>query len=264
MMSSMPAPARIAQITRYPVKSLQGEDLTQVEVERDGLRGDRHWGIRDVATGKILTARRAPKLLHASATLDDTTPVIELPTGRRCVGPGPDTDAAMSQWLDRPVQLVHSVGAPRGSAEYFEDATDDSSEAIAFTLPADRFVDASPLLVLTTASLRAGSARYPAGDWQARRFRPNLLVDISGDDFVEDGWIGSCALRIGDVRLLPDELCARCTMVTRPQPGIDEDRDIFRTLARQHGGLFGAWTTIAQGGSIRVGNEVSVEPLLTT
>jgi hypothetical protein len=46
-------------------------------------------------------------------------------------------------------------------AEYFADATDDTSAAIEWTMPPGRFVDALALLVLTTASLRAGAARYP-------------------------------------------------------------------------------------------------------
>lgn len=46
-------------------------------------------------------------------------------------------------------------------------------------MPPGRFVDAMALLVLTTASLRAGAARYPDGDWDGRRFRPNILVDAA-------------------------------------------------------------------------------------
>jgi hypothetical protein len=49
-------------------------------------------------------------------------------------------------------------------------------------------------------------------------------------------------------------------MVTRQQPGIDEDRDIFRTLARNHRAHLGAWTAITTGGTIRVGDEVRVDP----
>jgi len=58
---------QLVSIVRYPVKSLQGEELSTAEVESDGLRGDRRWGIRDEATGRILTARRAPQLLFAAA-----------------------------------------------------------------------------------------------------------------------------------------------------------------------------------------------------
>jgi len=254
---------RLVAIVRYPVKSLQGEPVASAEIESDGLRGDRRWGIRDEVTGKILTARRAPELLFASATLSpEGTPLIALPTGLTCEGPGAGTDAALSTWLGKPVRLVPAVNVPIARAEYFADATDDASEAIEWTLPAGRFVDAQPLLVVTTSSLGAGAALYPSGDWNVRRFRPNLVLDGAGDGWVEDTWCGRSVVRIGDARLLPQEPCMRCTMVTRPQPGLGDDRDIFRTLARHHGGRFGAWTGVSVGGLVSVGDEAVVEPLI--
>lgn len=253
---------RLVEIVRYPVKSLQGEELSNAEIEVDGLHGDRRWGIRDETTGRVLTARRAPQLLFASATLaEDGAPTIALPTGVSCHGPGAATDAALSDWLGKPVRLVRSVGVPGARAEFFADATDDTSEAIEWTMPAGRFVDALPLLVLTTASLRAAAAHYPDGDWQRRRFRPNLLIDVADHGWVEDGWCGHATLRVGAVLLAPQQPCVRCTMVTRPQPDVADDRDIFRTLARHHGGNFGAWTTISSAGTVNVGDEVSEEPI---
>ena len=250
---------RLAQITRYPVKSLQGEVVFFVVFEPDGLRGDRCWGIRDETTGKVLTARRAPQLLFAAAALaPDGAPVITLPTGVTCHGPGAESDAALSAWLAKPVRLVGSVGAPAGEAEYFADATDDASEAIEWTMPADRFVDALPLLVLTTASLRAAAALHPGGDWSVRRFRPNLLVEVAGDGWIEDSWCARAELHIGAAELRPQQPCIRCTMVTRPQPDLDADPGVFRTLARHHRGHFGAWTAVAAGGSVSVDDDVGI------
>lgn len=250
---------QLTKIVRYPVKSLQGEDVSSAAIEPDGLHGDRRWGIRDEQTGKILTARRAPELLFASASLAaDDVPIITLPTGETCDGPGAGTDAALSRWLGKPVRLVHSVDVPPSRAEFFEDATDDASQALEWTMPAGRFVDAMPLLVLTTASLRTAAALYPGGDWELRRFRPNLVVDGDGDGWVEDSWYGRSTLRIGAVELQPQQACVRCTMVTRPQPGLSDDRDIFRTLARNRSGTFGAWTAVARGGAVSVGDDVEV------
>jgi uncharacterized protein YcbX len=73
---------------------------------------------------------------------------------------------------------------------------------------------------------------------------------------VEDDWYGQSVLRIGTAVLRPEEPCVRCTMVTRPQPGIVEDRDIFRTIARHRRGLFGAWTVVSSAGAIHVGDPV--------
>ena len=252
---------RLIQIARYPVKSLQGELLDTVAIDPDGIRGDRCWGIRDETTGKILTARRAPQLLFASATLaDDGAPVVSLPTGVTCRGPGSGTDASLSDWLGKRVRLVTAVGASGARAEYFADATDDTSAAIEWVMPAGRFVDALPLLMITTASLRTGAALHPDGDWDARRFRPNLIIDVPGLGWVEDTWCGEREARVGTATLHPQQPCVRCTMVTRPQPTLGDDRDVFRTLARHHSGHFGVWTSVRTSGVVRVGDEVRVFP----
>jgi uncharacterized protein YcbX len=247
----------IVGIWRYPVKSLQGEALEEAVVEPDGLEGDRLWGVRDNATGRILTARRRPDLLHASASYRDRQPVITLPDGRVAEGPGPATDRLLSEWLGAQVSLVTSRAEAPGRAEYFEDATDDSSRAVEWTMPERRYVDAAPLLVLTTASLRSAAALHPAASWQPRRFRPNVLVDVEGDGWVEDGWIGR-AVHAGSAVLAPTQGCIRCTMVTREQPGIDADREVFRTLARHHGARFGVWCDVPAPGTLSLGREVSL------
>lgn len=78
----------VVGLWRYPVKSLQGEPLDAATVEADGVVGDRRWGLRDQRTGRILTARRRPELLGASASYDGDEPVITLPDGGAVVGPG--------------------------------------------------------------------------------------------------------------------------------------------------------------------------------
>lgn len=244
-------------LRRYPVKSLQGEQLDEAQVEGDGLVGDRRWGIRDQRTGRILTARRRPELLHAAASYDGDLPLITLPDGRHAHGPGSDTDHLLSDWLGSPVTLVPSAGSDPGRAEFFADATDDASEAIEWTMPQHRYVDAAALLVLTTASLRTAQALHPDGTWDARRFRPNLLIDLEADGWAEDAWLGQ-PLHVGATTVVATQSCVRCTMVTRPQPGLAADVEVFRTLARHHGGLFGVWSEVLVGGTLRLGDPASL------
>lgn len=255
--------ARVAEIWRYPVKSLQGERLVETAIEADGLAGDRLWGLRDDATGKILTARREPRLLLAWACLDDEgRPRIRLPDGTVCTGAGPATDVTLTAWLGRRVTLVAAGGQPASTAEYFADPTNDASRAIEWTMPPGRFVDALPLLVLTTASLRAGQAVHPTGAWDARRFRPNLLVDVGGDGWVEDAWAGR-SLAIGSAVVVPRQQCERCTMVTRAQPDLDRDLDVYRALARNHNGTFGMWSAVTRPGTVRAGDLVTTTTTVT-
>ena len=245
----------VVGLWRYPVKSLQGEPLDAAGVEGDGLVGDRRWAIRDQRTGKILTARRRPELLGATASYEGDEPVIMLPDGDTVVGPGTRTDSRLSEWLATPVSLVPSQGAVAGRAEYFEDATDDTSQAIEWTMPDGRYVDAAPVLVLTSVSLRTAAGHYPRGAWDPRRFRPNILIGLDGDGWVEDSWVGR-PVQVGAVTLLPRQPCVRCTMVTRSQPGLDADVEIFRTLARHHRGQLGVWSDVVAPGRLSVGDRV--------
>jgi MOSC domain-containing protein len=251
--------ATVVELWRYPVKSMQGERLLEASIEMDGLVGDRRWAVRDEQTGRVLTGRREPRLLEAAATFGDDggAPTIVLPDGARLEGDGAATDGVLSDWLARPVRLVPATDVG-DRAEFFADPTDDASAAIEWAMPPGRFVDAMPLLMLTTASLRAGALLYRDGAWDVRRFRPNLLLDAVGDGWVEDAWCGRVA-RVGAVvEVVPRQPCVRCTMVTRPQAGLARDLDVYRTLARHHDGNLGVWTSVATPGTIAAGDSVDV------
>jgi uncharacterized protein len=47
-------------------------------------------------------------------------------------------------------------------------------------------------------------------------------------------------------------------MVTRPQPGLDRDLEIYKVLAKHPGGTFGVWSAVAAPGIISVGDAVKV------
>jgi uncharacterized protein YcbX len=206
----------------------------------------------------VLTGRREPRLLGASAALDaDGAVEITLPDGTTTTGGGSATDAALTNWLGHDVTLLHAADSPGGHAEFFADATDDTSAAIEWTMPVGRFVDAMPILLVTTASLRAGAALHPDGNWDVRRFRPNIMVDTDEEGWVEDAWCDRI-VRIGEVELQPRQPCVRCTMVTRPQPDLERDLDIYKTLARHHEGTFGVWATVQTPGVIQIGDAVNV------
>jgi MOSC domain-containing protein len=249
--------AEVVGLWRYPVKSLQGEAIDAARVESDGVLGDRRWGIRDERTGRILTARRRPELLGAFASYDGDEPVISLPDAAILVGAGKQTDDQLSQWLAARVSLVSSVVNESGRAEYFADATDDTSQAIEWTMPHGRYVDSSPILLVTTASLRTAAAHHPSGVWDPRRFRPNILVDLDGEGWIEDSWVGQ-PVRVGAVTVVPTQPCIRCTMVTRSQPGLAADVEIFRSLARHHRGHFGVWSEVLTPGKVSVGDPASI------
>ena len=207
---------------------------------------------------EILTARREPRLLYASSRLAvRDLPIITLPDGQELAGTGPVTDDALSAWLGKPVTLIAASESVAAYAEYFADATDDASQAIEWTLPKGRFVDLFPVLVMTTAGLRSGAGAYPGGTWDVRRFRPNILIQLNGEGWLEDAW-AERHLNIGSAQLIPRQRCTRCTMVNRAQPGLDMDVNIYKTLYRTHQGKAGMWTQVLLPGSISEGDPVEV------
>lgn len=247
----------VVELWRHPVKSLQGESLDAAVIEDTGLSGDRRWGIVDRETGRVLTARRAPSLLLASSRLTDSGVEVRLPDGDVVTAPSAHADDVVSKWIGRDVAFVNAESFGAGVGEFFADATDDSSAVVSWTMPQGRFVDARPLLVLTTASLRQGRALHPDGVWATRRFRPNIVVDVDDDGWVEDGWCGR-TVRVGTAVVRPVVPCERCTMVTRPQPDLERDLDVFKVLARHHGATLGVWSDVRTPGVVRVGDDVTV------
>src|SRR6188508_3369054 len=96
---------RVAQLWRYPVKSMQGESLDALDLSGGRAEGDRLWGVRDSASGTILNARTTPPMLHARGVLDGESVRVVLPDGRELREGDEHTDLALSSYVGRPVHL---------------------------------------------------------------------------------------------------------------------------------------------------------------
>jgi len=249
----------VAGAWRFPVKSLQGEAVDALTFGPSGAQDDRMWGIVDAATGKVLTGKRWPALLEASARLEEGgTVVVTLPDGTELTADDPGTAAALSAWLGRDVTLSRppEAGLPY---ELTMDPTDDASEVWDFATPPGSFVDLAAAHLLTDASLEAARRTYPAGDWDVRRFRPTLLIsaaDAAGG-FEEDAWIGR-QVACGEVVFEPFMPTPRCAMPTRAQPGLARDTAISRMLTDHHANNLGVYAQVVRGGCVRIGDKVAL------
>jgi hypothetical protein len=252
------AQATIGQLWRYPVKSLQGTPVDRVDIGTAGVDGDRQWGIVDVETGKVLSAKRWPALLEASAALDGSSDgvVITLPDGTTLASNDPATDKALSAWLDHDVRLTRPDADAGTPYELTMDPTDDSSEPWDFATPAGSFADLAAVHVLTTASLAAIGASYPEGQWDVHRFRPTALVDTGeATGFVEDEWVGG-QVHLGGAVIDVFMPTPRCAMPGRAQPphGLDRDKAILTTLRDNHRNNLGIYAAVAVPGPVAVGD----------
>ena len=228
---------------RYPVKSMQGEEIREADVGELGITGDRQWAVVDLETGLALTGRREPALLFARARLDgDRGVVIELPDGSTAA-----SDDELSAWLGHPVELRRASLAEHGRFEIAADfEAEDSSEWVQWDGPDGTFHDSGR----TRVSLISETAM--AG-WAWRRFRANVVIDGEETELVDH------RVRAGSAELEVVKRIDRCVMTTRPQPdGIERDLDVLRTINRERGGFLGVGALVVEPGSIAVGDELTV------
>ncbi len=246
----------VARLWRYPVKSLRGERLDRVAVGPAGLPGDRAFALRDARDGRILSAKRTVGLLALRAAYPEgpeRPAVIVLGDGRQVRTDAPDASDVLSGALDRAVRLC-------GPSDTTPDRHVEWDEEMTFDAPPGAFVDLAPLHVLTSASLAAIAAHRPEGRFDARRFRPNVLIDCgTRRDFVEDELDGKVVAFGAAVRLRIFMPTIRCALTTRAQDELPADPAILRTVIEVHGGNLGAYATVESPGDVRLGDAVVVE-----
>lgn len=259
-------PMTISELWRYPVKSLQGHTAGALEVTAAGVTGDRRWGIVPTDAERVLSAKRVPELLDA--TVDGDT--IVCPNGTRVAVDDPEVHEVLSAWLGQPVQLrsTSDPGATDGLAyDMTFDPPDDSAEVFAIPVPPGTFLDLAPIHLLTTATLRGCAVARPGLNWDVRRFRPNVVVDVEGPAFVEDTWAGR-ELQLGEVVLRVTQPTVRCAMPLRAQPAPTHGAG-GAPLARQpelHDALvalnptfpnhLGVYAEVVRPGTVHVGDTV--------
>lgn len=273
----------VVSLWRYPVKSMLGEELNATHVTDFGPLGDRAYAIVDRSTGKIASIKNPSKwgeLFNFRATFieplhpeGEISPVrIALPDGRYVTTQEQEVDKVLSTVLNREVTLA-SVRPEKPSVERIDalDPTEPIADVGVFMMKG-RFSDYAAVHLLTTATMDRLRYLYPEGRFEARRFRPNVVVAPASSEkaFVENAWIGH-VLTIGDeVRLRITDPCPRCVMTTLPQGDLPKDPGILQAVA-QHNQVsmpalegkalpsVGVYAFVLRGGTIRRGDRVRIE-----
>ncbi|MBW2713384.1 MAG: MOSC domain-containing protein [Deltaproteobacteria bacterium] len=277
-------------IWRYPVKSMRGEHLTKCRIETIfGIPGDRGWAMWDDQMGQVRNAKRLPGLLQCSARylaepIGASSPTVEvqLPGGEYIRTDDPEAATKLSASLGHELRFV-----PRQPAEDLEhykraertedledtvriecgllpdeplpDFSDVPPELFQYVSPPGTYFDAFEIHALTTGSLSALSRLSPDSNLDARRFRPNLVIDSpeGTSGFPEQAWNGR-ELRIGKVRLRAERGMMRCAMVTWEQGDLPKDTNIMRTLVRETGHELGSALSVLAPGEVSIGDAVEL------
>ena len=208
----------LAELWRYPVKSMAAESLTRAEIRADGIVGDRVVHVRGVH-GRVVTARTRPRLLGHRATLgSDGEPLVD---GRPWRAPEVARD------------VVTAVGP--GARLVRDDAV-------------ERF-DVLPLLVATDGAIRVLGA-------DRRRLRPNIVI-AGVDGLAERTWEGR-QLKIGEVVIGMQDLRQRCIMTTFDPDSLEQDVGVLHRINREFDGRLALNCYVVSPGAVAVGDPVEL------
>ncbi len=273
----------VTELWRYPVKSMLGERLDEAVIDKDGVAGDRSFALIDAQTGKICSAKRHDlwgRLFSFRATLvEPGVARIVFPDGSQHTTDEPHLASLITAELGREVTLAQIP--PEGAVleEVWDDVKGEQMYGPAtgekaggqtvidvttsLAAPGD-FFDLAAIHFITTNTLAEFSRLEPDSRFDARRFRPNILIEVDDEEgFVENDWR---VVHIGDLELRTLMPVPRCVMTTLPQDDLPKDSNVLRSAARhnmQDTGVIGTmpcagiYAAVASGGTIRVGDTVS-------
>ena len=222
--------ASVAEVWRYPVKSMAGERLASCQVAQTGLVGDRRWALVDGSpnrAGKPLTIREDDQLMTYRARLADRG--VEVVTPRGDVG---TMDGRMVSRLaaetSRPLTLRELEGGN------FDD---------------------SPVLIVNLATVAAFGVE--AGmQVDHRRFRANLYVNGLAPE-EELAWIGR-RVAVGDVELEVVSRCERCVVITKDPDTTATTPELLRVLTQTQETCMGVYCRVTRPGRVAAGDHVSL------
>lgn len=208
----------IAELWRYPVKTMGGERLARARIGPLGIEGDRIVHVED-GRGRVVTSRSHPRLLGHKGSIGTGGEVLV--DGRAWDGQAVNADIA-------------SIAGP-------------GARLVRFDGP-ERF-DVLPLLVATDGAIAAFGQ-------DGRRLRPNLVIG-GVEGLAERGWAGM-RLRVGDVWIGVQDLRMRCVMTSYDPDTQARDPSILRGIVERFDGKLALDCFVIEGGEIAVGDAVEL------
>ena len=287
-------PATITDIFRYPVKSMKGHALSSAIMTKRGIPGDRAWALKDEERGGIKGGKRFPQLLSMTPVFASEpneqnispTVSITLQDGQVVSSTDPDINATLSKAVGSPVslwpilpedQLEHYLRPPmdenvdveayyreifaRNPDEPLPDVSLFPEEVLKYESPPGSYFDAFPILIMSRASLihlnEVAAAAGGQSNFDVRRFRPNILLDIDANGFPENQWMGRRA-RIGSAVIKFEMPCPRCVITTHGFEDLPKDPKIMRHLVKENDGNLGAYVSIETPGTFAQGDVIAL------
>ncbi len=234
--------AEITQLITYPIKSCAGVSHDEILINQMGLLGDRQWMLVDT-NGLFLSQRKYPSMALIQPKMTSATSLLLQAPGMKNIEVNlsdESQDMSVTVWQDT-LQASHiSTAADQWFSTYLDVAvrlvkyTGVSHRQIDmdFAKPGQTvaFADGYPVLVTHQSTLDQLNERL-SQNIDMSRFRPNIVVNTTGQAWDELNWqgVGNDTITLG-----LKKPCTRCVMTgIEQQTGIQTGSEVLKTLKQQ-------------------------------
>jgi uncharacterized protein len=265
--------SKVASIWRYPVKSMMGEELNACEITEKGLLGDRAYGVIDNETGKLANAKNPhkwPNMFQYRANFIDSPqkdsaipPVrITFPDGCSIISTDNQKNELLSNSFNRSVHLSNPSSIEVQFEGYIPEEIeelDNKGSIFTRTSPKNTFFDIDMVHIITTSTINYLRKLAPESRIEARRFRPNIIIEVPDTEaFIENDWVGKI-LTIGSVQLKISQETKRCVMTTLAQGDLPKDSNVLRSIVANNVGSFGVYASVVKPGRVSIGDKIRID-----
>lgn len=242
--------SHVESIWRYPVSSFAGERLGGATVGATGLVGDRVYGAVDLRDGAVAQPGKKP---HWDGTPGIAARVAGDAVEIRAVENGSPAEA----WVAAEGEAARGLLARHFGFPVALRRHPAPGLGVGTPTVAPRY-ELRHIHLLSLQSLATLRRLVPDTKIDARRFRPNLVVDLEGaaGDFPETTWPNGTEFTVGQARLRVVEPCRRCVFVTIRHGDLERDPGVLRALAERNNADLGVVCEVVARGPVREGDAV--------
>ncbi len=260
---------KITELIIYPIKSLGGIQLEEVQMTDRGPAYDRRWMLVD-PEGNFLTQRTNHSMALIQTALHEdgimiSAPYPSLPDIKLRFADYSGQTLAVNVWDDNcPAQLcgeqydswfTQALGQPCHLVFMHEQSHRKVDTKIANEGELTSFSDGYPSLIIGQQSLNLLNKKLDE-PVMMDRFRPNFVFS-GGTPHCEDEWKH---FRIGSIDFFGVKPCSRCVMTTIDQQKAQAGKEPLKTLAtyrRLNNKVMFGQNLLHKGiGSLKIGDEI--------
>jgi len=237
----------VAELWRFPVKSMAGARAESLPFVVHGVPGDRQYALVHGSRHVVVTHQTHPELLLVGVGERDGQTTLLVPGASEPL-PLESAGPALGAFLRADVMLV-------SADDHEADATPLSYDyGFPVRLGGERtfYDEPSSVHLISTASL--AWLADDAGVVDNRRTRANVVLDL-GPDLDEGDLVGRC-LVIGSTELEIVNRTERCELMDRELPGTRAAPRALQRVREQRGGTLGVYAQVTRPGVMSVGDDV--------